>query len=323
VKAILIPGGGAKILHTVYSMEYGYEQGKFDPSKNDYPIIADSAGGLVGYFLAIGYDPVTIADIFTETDFAKILMPWYMRWMSWKARLAQAAAAKPIDLGPLADWINKNHPPGDVRKLNRLFISAWHDEYNTAVIFCNARPSWALDVPNDDIWWEEGAYLKYTAGHCLTAGMTLPGLRAPNNQYWWMDGGVGEHPFVSILPQETELLYFGLSPSDMTPRHPVLKQIYDNSELVRAAFKKNPSLLKLVNPKSTSIKEELMRGLRMYDIKAHKYQKRLLEGRTFTDMDPALRDLDSMAFNLSEKEKMLIRSKVRKAVKPKWERLSV
>lgn len=320
MKAYLIPGGGAKILHTVYSMEYGYDMGKFDPSLNSWPIIADSAGGLLGYFLAIGYSPSKIAEIFTKADFAKILMPWYMRWMPWRTRLAQAAAANPIDLGPLAEWINENHPPKDIRNLNRLFVSAWHDEYNTAVIFCNSIPEWAMDAVDDDVHWEEHAYITYSVGHCLTTGMALPGLRAPNNEYWWMDGGVGEHPFVSILPKDTEIIYFGLSPSDWTPRHPVLNQIYDKSELVRAAFRKNPSLFKLINPKSTSIKEELNRALRMYDIKANKYQKNLMEGRRVKDMDPELRDLDAMAFNLSEKDKLKIRAKVRKAVKPKWDK---
>lgn len=200
MKVFSCTGGGARGIAVVGALHQGEVQGKFNPTSFDAHM-GDSFGALIAALTAAGWPTVAMRTLFLNTEFDKLLSP-----VPWGMRLPMVVL-KQVHLDRVARFIDDLRLP--VR--DNLFINSWDAQDNVQTIFCEKKPVWAAENPAVKTVWVENAFSdtkNHGYGRVITRSMALPGLVADDDR--WMDGGLGEHPPLSFIPTDADILMINL-----------------------------------------------------------------------------------------------------------------
>lgn len=207
---LAITGGGVRGIVVPSVLKQGIALGKI--SSFD-AVTGDSFGALIAAMIGSGWSMDRMSELFATTDFSKLLSVF-----PWKLRMPTMIVS-PVKMDKIARFIDDLR----LKPSEKVFINAWHGGLNKQFIYCEKKPAWATGQQLMDTVWIENAFSTHGFGRLITRSMTLPGLLADEPE--WMDGGVGEHPPMSFLPADANILcvnlgYAGLVPSKdgLTPR---------------------------------------------------------------------------------------------------------
>lgn len=171
---------------------------------NDYDLICgDSYGAFYAAMTANGWSARKQISIFLNTNIEKELRrydPLVVKFLPWNQRKLAMVRAN-IKLKGLAEYLDGL----GLQWPESLIITCTDSMNNTQIAACRGkRPLWAVDTPLVKTVWVENALDKATIGAWITRSMALPGLEADDLRY--MDAGVIEHPPMSFLPLDAEIL---------------------------------------------------------------------------------------------------------------------
>lgn len=187
-------GGAIGAIHAASKLE------KWHPEFFDV-ITGDSFGSFVAAMIANNYSTQKMVDIYVEKDFTDFFV---CMAALWKARYfaSWSNSNLSVKMNKVADFLNNELK---LQGSPRLFINTWDAKANCQIIYCEKKPEWVIDDQRIPTVWEENAYERYTVGTCIARSMCLPGLMADEPRF--MDGGLGDHPALTFIPRDSNLLF--------------------------------------------------------------------------------------------------------------------
>lgn len=277
IKAFTVTGGGARGIACAGVIKAGESKGIFSPWSYDV-FAGDSFGSLISAMMASGWSGTKMSDFFCKTDFKGLLSGW----IPWSIR-KPFMAVSPVSLAKVAKLIDSL----DFKRSDKLFINTWDAEDNKQVIYCQSVPTWAIQSACFPVEFAPD-FGGLSLGTVLTRSMALPGLVADSLR--WMDGGIGEHPPICLLPDDTDLTVINLGFPGLIPK-----------------------------AGDTTPKTLIDRGL--YAVEVIQSTRQDLSKARFTkrkELNPKIYDIDSTDFGLSQQQRLDMIGRAYKATLDQW-----
>lgn len=270
IKALVLAGGGVRGLATVGAVMRGVYEKAINLAEFDV-VTGDSFGALVAAMITNGYQMEEISEALTSVDIAKLVsfIPWSLRRLT--------IPVHPLKLKGIARFIDEDL---NLKPNSRLIFNTWDCLTDNEIVYTSDTPPWLkASIYTRPVFKHTGTD-KVSLGTLLTRSMALPGLEADDTRY--MDGGIGQHPPLDILPSDASIVFIDLGYAGLIPTQGIKKPV-----------------------------GVLNRAMYAYEVAASLNQKRALS--RFTDLtiiDPKVYDVDSTNFGLSkdQREALVIRA---------------